>query len=89
MNNQMDCKIFKGEKGKTYIVFPINRNKTKSDDKEYIDNANKHFKTNKSKLIIKNGFIMDEKDLYFEDMSIPLNLYRSQQFVKVVYKGGD
>lgn len=76
--------VFKGERNKTYLGLPINK---EWKDGNYIAEANKLHKVKISELTIRNGYVLNGKDLYWSVKDMPDDLKGSTVTpIKVVYK---
>lgn len=81
---RVDVQIFKGEKKKTYIVIPINKDWIEC---EYEMEGNKLLKKKSSDLVVANGYVLEGKDLYWSVKDMPDDLENKTVVpVKVVYK---
>ena len=83
---KVDVQIFKGEKNKTFIVFPVFTSSNWA-DADYKAEANKILKKKCSDLTLKDGYVLNKKDLYWSVKDMPDDLKDCKvKLVKVVYK---
>lgn len=81
---RVDVQIFKGEKNKTYVVLPIDKDWIEC---EYEIEGNKLLKAKCSDLVVANGYVLEGKDLYWSVKDMPDDLKgKTVTPVKVVYK---
>ena len=81
---RVDVQIFKGEKNKSYIVIPVDKDWI---DCEYEIEGNKLLKVKCSDLVLKDGYVLEGKELYWKVKDMPDDLSgKTVTPVKVVYK---
>ena len=83
-NLRVDVQVFKGDRNKSYIVIPVDKDWI---DCEYEIEGNKLLKAKCSDLVLTDGYVLNGKDLYWSVKDMPDDLSGKKVVpVKVVYK---